>query len=160
MDEIRQRNNENVQETREHKNKKVSVKSGVVFVYNVLSVISTLTILSGLVLFVYGNIKDSNISDNNLIMEQIKKETKEDNKIFVNTVDIYGFGNDSIIVTASNYEESNKDDYNNKLIILDKMDNKILQKMNDFFGIKSNFKTTHNYSIYCENVDFIPRNSV
>ena len=157
MDETRQNNNEKVQGTRERKDKKVSIKSGVVFIYNVISVVSTLTILSGLVLFVYGNIKDSNTSDNNLIMEQIKKATKEEDIISVNAVDIYGFGNESIIVTASNYEKSNKEDYGNKLVILDKMDNEILQKMNDFFGLKSNFKTTHNYSIYCEDVCFIPK---
>lgn len=157
MDEIRQRNNGNDQETRKHEGKKVSVKSCVVFVYKVISVISTLTIFSGLVLFIYGNIIDSNTSDNNLIMEQIKKETKEDDIISVSTADIYGFGNESIIVTASNHKECNKEDYGNKIVILDKIDNKILQKMNDFFGIKSNFKTTHNYSIYCEDVCFIPK---
>lgn len=157
MNEIRQSNNRNVYETRKDEDKKEFIKSCVVFVYKVISVISTLTIFSGLILFIYGNIIDSNTSDNNLIMEQIKKETKEDSIISVNTADIYGFGNESIIVTASNYKTYNKEDYDNKLVILDKIDNEILKKMNDLLGIKSNFKTTHTYSIYCENVCFIPR---
>lgn len=97
-------------------------------IYNVLSVISTLAILSGAVLFVYGNIKDSNTSDNNLIMEQIKKATKDKKIISVNTADIYGFGNESIIVTASNYKESAKDNYGNNLVILDRMDNEKITK--------------------------------
>lgn len=34
---------------------------------------------------------------------------------------------------------------------------KRLRKMNDFWGIKSSYKTTHNYSIYCDDVCFIPK---
>ena len=149
--------NKKVQEAREGKNKKISIPSWLKYIYNVLSVISTLTILSGAILFVYGNVKDSNTSDNNLIMEQIKKVTKDKKIISVNTTDIYGFGNESILVTASNYKESTKDNYGNNLVILDRMDNEILRKMNDFWGIKSSFKTTHNYSIYCDDVCFIPK---
>lgn len=57
--------------------------------YNIISIIATLTIFSGLILFLYGRIVKSNQSDNDLIMKQIKKEIGNDDIISLNTVDIH-----------------------------------------------------------------------
>lgn len=97
--------------------------------YNIISIIATLTIFSGLILFLYGRIVKSNQSDNDLIMKQIKKEIGNDDIISLNTVDIHGFGNNSIIVTTSSNQGINND--SNNLLILDVVNNEILKGMND-----------------------------
>ncbi len=123
--------------------------------YNIISIIATLTIFSGLILFLYGRIVKSNQSDNDLIMKQIKKEIGNDDIISLNTVDIHGFGNNSIIVTTSSNQGINND--SNNLLILDVVNNEILKGMNDLFGTKSSYKTTFKYTLSSENIQFVPK---
>lgn len=122
--------------------------------YNVISVLSTLTVFSGLLLFLYGNIVKSNQSDNDLIMKQIKKEVQNDSIVSLNIADIHGFGNNSIIVTTCN--ELSEKNNNNNLLILDSIDNEILRGMNDLLGTKSSYKVTFSYSLLSEDIWFIP----
>ena len=123
-------------------------------VYNIISIIATLTIFSGLILFLCGKIVKNNQSDNDLIMKQIKKEIGNDDIISLNTADIHGFGNNSIIVTTSNDKGIHND--SNNLLILDTVDNEILKGMNDPFGTKSSYKITFKYTLSSEDIHFIP----
>ena len=123
-------------------------------IYNIISVLATLTIFSGLILFLYGKIVKSNQSDNDLIMKQIKKEVKEEEVISLNVADIHGFGNNSIIVTTT--EDSGTGLGSNKLLILDSVDNEILRGMNDLLGIKSSYKTTFSYTLLSDEIHFVP----
>lgn len=123
-------------------------------IYNIISVLATLTIFSGLILFLYGKIVKSNQSDNDLIMKQIKNETKEEKVISLNVADIHGFGSNSIIVTTT--EDSGAGLGGNKLLILDSVDNEILRGMNDLLGIKSSYKTTFSYTLLSDGIHFVP----
>lgn len=123
-------------------------------IYSVISVFATLTIFSGLILFIYGKIVKNNRSDNDLVMKQIKDEVQNEEICSLNTADIHGFGNTSIIVTTS--ENTGAGIGNNRLLILDVVDNDILRDMNDFFHTKSNFKTTFSYSLSSEEIHFWP----
>lgn len=123
-------------------------------IYNIISVLATLTIFSGLILFLYGKIVKSNQSDNDLIMKQIKNEVKEEEVISLNVADIHGFGKNSIIVTTT--EDSGAGLGSNKLLILDSVDNEILRDMNDLLGIKSSYKTTFAYTLLSDGIHFVP----
>ncbi len=122
--------------------------------YQVISVISTLTIFTGVIYFVSGKVTSNNQSDNDLIMLQIKEEICENQEIInIEAVDIHGFGNNSIIVTTGN---DGGDEDNNRLIILESVENEILQSMNDLFGLKSSYRTTFTYGLKGENMCLYP----
>lgn len=127
-------------------------------IYEAISIISTLTIFTGLICFILGKITNNNQSDNDLVMQQIKNEICEDERIVnVETADIHGFGNNSIIVTACNAGNAKwEDDSNNSVIIMDIVENEMLQSMNDLLGVKSNYKTTFVYSIDTEGMKLYP----
>ena len=113
--------------------------------YQIVSVISTLAIFTGALYFVIGKVTNNNQSDNDLIMKQIKADIGENQQIInIEVADIHGFGNDSIIVTTANGNMSNEGD-NNKLVILESVENEILNSMNDLLGLKSNYKITFSY---------------
>ena len=122
--------------------------------YRIISIFSTLTIFSGLVLFLYGKMVKSNQSDNDLIMTQIKNELDDSEIYSITTTDIHGFGNNSIIVTAGNRSWDEND--SNKIVILDLISNEILRNMDDLFGMRASYKTTFSYSLESENITFQP----
>ena len=77
----------------------------------------------------------------------------------IETLDIHGFGNESIIVLAADdfmEELFDKDDQEyseskfgiaNKLLIFDKVDNEILNKAYHLFGLGSNYKIAYMFSL-------------
>lgn len=127
-------------------------------IYIIISVLSTLSIFAGLLYFAIGHFFKNNLSDNDLIMNQIKDELSVNEEIVtINVNDIHGFGNNSIVVTTSsggNVKYDSAD--NNRLIILDLIENEFLQNINDPFGIKSSYKTTFSYRLLSENIHFYP----
>lgn len=124
--------------------------------YQIISVISTLTIFTGALYFVIGKVTNNNQSDNDLIMRQIKADISENQQIVnVEVADIHGFGNDSIIVTTANESIRNEDD-NNKLIILESVENEILNSMNDLLGLKSNYRITFSYGLSADGMILYP----
>lgn len=140
----------------------MNIKKFLSRVYSIISIVSTLLIFSGIIVYIYGHIINDNKSDNNLIMNQIREEIGEDVIITIDTVDIHGFGNNSIIVATRDDNElaihpKNKNAYNNNLLIFDSINNEFLQDMNDLFGMKSSYKETFSYRIWSENIQFIPR---
>lgn len=126
--------------------------------YNVLSVIATLTIFSGLIIYLYGHFVKNNQSDNDLIMSQIIEEANGDEIMAINVVDIHGFGNNSIIASTSNINlVSYDEEYSNNLMVLDIAENEILHNMEDFLSVKSSYKTTFLYTLLSDEIRFIPK---
>lgn len=112
-----------------------------------LSIVSflSLTIVTGIGIFIIGRIGIGNVSDDDLIMQNIKKQLPE-NLIISNIYleDIHGFGNNSIIILAVNNEKSQ---LANQLLIYDKIDNNILNQFNNLFGYGSNYKLNYKFSL-------------
>lgn len=125
--------------------------------YNIISILSTLLIFSGIIWYAYGHIVKNNQSDNDLIMDQIKEEIGEDKIIAIDGADIHGFGSNSIIVTTHSAELGLNQPDNNNLLILDSINNELLKDMNDLLGRKSNYKVTFSYNISSKNIRFLPR---
>ncbi len=124
-------------------------------VYNFTSVVSTFSVFFGVVLFFIGKITSNNQSDNDLIMQQVRNEVGDATITSIYVADIHGFGNDSIVVTAS---EENIINGQGELIILDSVNNKILSEMNDPLGLKSSYKTTFSQKLSAEGQGLIPYN--
>ena len=128
-------------------------------IYSVISVLSTLTILLGGIYYLWGHLTNNNQSDNDLLMRQIKAEMSDNERMIdMENADIHGFGNNSIIVTTGNagkveWREENK----NNFIIMDSVQNKILNSMNDFLGLKSSYKTTFSYCIGAQQMHLYPK---
>lgn len=101
-----------------------------------------------------------NQSDNDLIISEIGKIIGSGKITSILQEDIHGFGIPSIIVTIGN-EENLSQDIQNKFIILDSVQNKILNNKNDLLGLKSPFKVTFEYTLYDkirnETVDLHPQ---
>lgn len=131
------------------KNKKqLSLISKLNFLYKAISVASTLMFALGIVLFIYGHIANKNTSDNDLIMAQINNEIHDEDIVSLSILDVYGFGSESILVTASNASKIHYEQKcDNKFVIMDRIDNDFLHKMNDFFGFKSSYRTKFSYTI-------------
>lgn len=114
----------------------------------------------GLLLFAYGKISGDNRSDNDLLRKQIDENKGEGKITSILREDIHGFGNDSIIVTIGNQEFMSQN-IQNKLIIMDTVQNDILRKMNDFLNLKSPYKVRFSYvlknKLRDESVDLHPR---
>lgn len=121
--------------------------------YGIVSVISTLSIFAGILLYVFGKLTSNNQSDNDLIMNQIRNEVGEANIISIDVADIHGFGNNSIIITAINDYSSNGV---GELLILDVINNRLLSTMNDFLGIKSSYRTTFSHLLSAEGIGLYP----
>ncbi len=135
---------------------KKSICDSLKTLYKIISVISTLSIFAGVILFLWGKITRNNLSDNNLVMKQIRKETGE---VFINsitTADIHGFGNNSIIVTAADTNFPGKPA--NSFIILDTVNNRVLGNMNDLLGIKSSYKVTLSHKLRYGETELMPTN--
>lgn len=103
---------------------------------------------------------NDNRSDNDLIKQQIEKNIGKGKITSIMQEDIHGFGNNSIIVTVGN-KESLSQDIQNKIIIMDTVQNEILHNINDPFGLQSPYKVTFSYvlnnKIRNERVDLHPQ---
>ena len=113
-------------------------------------------VFSGIFLFFIGQVTSNNASDNNLIMSQIQNAAGNGKIDSIRREDLYGFGHDSILVTIDNREKMSQD-IQNKFIIMDTVENKILHDMNDPLGFKSSYKITFSYVLGCELVDLHPK---
>lgn len=115
-------------------------------VYSIISVLSTLTIFSALVLFLIGKFMVRNICDDDLTMQKIQEQMPDNLSISsIYMEDIHGFGNESIIILASDSEVGNE--IANQLLIFDKVDNDILNKINNLYGYGSNYKLSYSFSL-------------
>ncbi len=107
-------------------------------VVSVATVLSSLSIVIGVIIYIWGKISSSDMSENDLIMRQIRSEIGDSKIESMNVADIHGFGVESIIITATDDEYSKA---KGKLMVLDLVDNKMLKSVNDPFGLKSSYKT-------------------
>lgn len=123
---------------------------------NFFQVFISYFIFSGIILFFIGQVTKNNESDNNLIMSQIQNAVGNGKIDSIRKEDLYGFGHDSILVTIDNQEKLSRD-IQNKFIIMDTVENKILHDMNDPLGFKSSYKITFSYVLGCEIIDFHPK---
>lgn len=141
-----------------HKSEKNNLLHGmkkiVCEVYRIISAISTLAILSAVALFFLGRPTIGNNCDDDLIMKRIKAQIPDNltiSKIYMQ--DIHGFGNESIIVLAySNYVEDSEGSGQslttaNQLLIFDKIDNSILNRVHNLYGFGSNYKLSYMFSL-------------
>ena len=119
--------------------------------YMIISVISTLTIFSAVLLFAVGQLGLESSCDDDLIMQNIKKQIPDNLEISsITTQDIHGFGNDSLVVLVAN---ANTEDGSsaNQLLIFDKVDNGVLNQIYNFAGYGSNYKLSYMFSLTSEN---------
>lgn len=127
--------------------------------YRIVSVISTLAIFSGSIIYIYGMISNNNMSDNDLIMRQINEELENGERIeSITTDDIHGFGKNSIIVTSSNFPQKYGENSNARFIIMETVENEILNNMNNLFGTNSEYKTTFSYNLISQGL--IPKTNI
>lgn len=126
-------------------------------IFNVITVFTTFIAFIGVPIYIYGLVTKRNISNNNLIMEQILEETEGGEITSIDTSDIHGFGYNSIIVSIANEDYMSKN-VKNKLIIMDFIDGSILRKMNDLFEFKSAYRTTFSFTLH-DNIstEFYPK---
>lgn len=123
----------------------VQIKSIGKLVYSIISIISTLAVFSAVLLYAFGKIGGGALSDDALIMKNIREQMPEN--LGINSIhmeDIHGFGNESMIVLAS---DDVGDKTNNQLLIFDTVNNSILQKINYLFGYGSNYKMVYSFSL-------------
>lgn len=125
-------------------------------IYVLISVISTLTIFSAFILFLFGKMGIETSSDDDLIMRDIKNQISDNLTISsITTVDIHGFGNDSIIVLAADdymYDYSDGDGIvANQLFVFDKIGNEFLNNVYNLFGYGSSFKLSYKFSLESDN---------
>lgn len=122
-------------------------------IYSVISVISTLTIFTAFILFLIGKVGLASSSDDDLIMRDIKKQIPDNLMITsITPQDIHGFGNDSLIVLASEYGRDVKGSAN-QLLVFDKVENDVLNRVYNLFGYGSNYKLTYTFSLASDSDD-------
>lgn len=116
--------------------------------YSVITVISTLTIFTAILLFAIGKLGIETSSDDDLIMRDIQRQIPKDLTIReIVTHDIHGFGNNSIIVLADDYSSADDQRLANQLLIFDKIENTILNRVYNLFGYGSNYKLSYIFSL-------------
>lgn len=126
------------------KNKK-HLKSFIKTLYSIIDVLSTLTIFSALIFFIIGKTKLGNINDDDLTMHRIRSQLPDNLTISdIHLEDIHSLGNDSMIVLAV---DDNMSEIANQLLIFDKVDNNILNQVNNPFGYGSNYKLSYSFSL-------------
>ncbi|MCI8771342.1 MAG: hypothetical protein HFH73_09370 [Lachnospiraceae bacterium] len=114
-------------------------------IYSIISVMATLTVFSALLLFLLGRSNLGKVCDDDLIMQRIKNQVPSNLQISdIKMEDIHGFGNESIIVLAVDYKDS---EIANQLLIFDKIDNAILNQFNNILGFGSNYKLSYSFSM-------------
>lgn len=114
--------------------------------YSIISLISTLTVLTGVILFLCGKWLFGDVCDDDLTMQRIKKQMPDNLTITdIYMEDIHGVGNESMIVLASNSDVGNR--IANQLLIFDKVENDILNQIYNLFGYGSNYKCSYLFSL-------------
>ena len=114
--------------------------------YSIISFISTLTVLTGVILFLCGKWLFGDVCDDDLTMQRIKKQMPDNLTITdIYMDDIHGFGNESMIILASNFDVGDK--IANQLLIFDKVENSILNQIYNLFGYGSNYKCSYSFSL-------------
>lgn len=132
-----------------------SIVRGIKGLYHIISVISTLSIFTAFLLFAIGKIGLEKSSDDDLIMQSIKKQVPENLEILdISVQDIHGFGNESLIVLATDLTFSNEDQLANQMLIFDKVENDVLNRIYNLFGYGSNYKLSYIFSLGDESEDF------
>lgn len=131
----------NNSQNQQHNNIFSKIKSVIKSFYDIVQIISTLSIFSGIAIFIVGKVICVNLTDDDLILNNIKKQVPKEQyleKMYVD--DIHGFGNESIVCIA--YDNKS---FSNSLFIYDKVENDVLNKLNSFFGF--NYKLKYNFSL-------------
>lgn len=125
--------------------------------YKLITVITTLFAFICIPIFGYGLVTRKNISDNDLLMQQVKEEAGDGVITSLDVTDIHGFGYNSIVASIAN-EEIYSNKVNNKFIIMDYINDSFLRTMYDLFGLKCAYKTTLSYTIYnSANMELYPK---
>ena len=106
-------------------------------VYSVISFISTVSVLGVFLYAIIGCFFEKSYSDNDIILTQINKQIEGNEKIMsIKAVDIHGFGDESlIVVTGDNGFESSY----NRVLILEKLTNGFWSKVFNPFGFGSDY---------------------
>lgn len=126
-------------------------------IYQIISVVSTLSIMFGIILFFYGRITLFNKTDDDLIIERIKGNLGDYNIRQILKCDLHGLGNESIIVVAetSNYVDYPEDTYpegisiqpRSKLLFYDQIRNSFLQSVYNLFGYGSQYSLRYSFAV-------------
>ena len=138
-------------------------------VYALISVLSSLTILGGLLLFVFGRISNYNVTDNTLIYKDILAQIPENYEVReIKSADLFGTGNQTIIVVANEMgipqylqgenalEKSIEQERNRKqdvVFLFDTINNNILSQINNFMGYGSNYRLVYQFALSFLNED-------
>lgn len=141
---------------RRNKEKLLRIRDYIRKTNNFFQVITPYFVFIGIILFFIGQVTRNNKSDNNLIMSQIQNAVGSGKIDSIRKEDLHGFGHDSILVTIDNQENLSQD-IQNKFIIMDTVENKILHDMNDPLGFNSSYKITFSYVLGCEIIDLHPK---
>lgn len=125
---------------------KINIKK----VNHVISIISSYSIFFGIFLFLIGSVGRLNIVEDDLLLNDIKKQLPKNSKISsVLKDDIHGFGNETIIVSAVNRNKNfdNVRQSPNQLFIYDKVENDILRYLYRPLGIGSSYHLKYKLSL-------------
>ncbi len=129
------------------------VKIKIKKINDVIAVISSYSIFFGLILFLIGTVIRLNIVEDDLFINDIKKQLPKNSRISsVLKDDIHGFGNETIIVSAVNRKNNfdNEIQSPNQLFIYDKVENDILKYIYRPLGIGSSYHLKYKLSL-CDN---------
>lgn len=131
-------------------NKATKIISILKRVYSVITVVTTLLAFLGVFLFLCGKLLLGDKCDDDLTMQRIKKQMPTNLTITdIYMEDIHGFGNESLIILASNLDVGHN--IANQLLIFDKIENNILNQIYNLFGYGSNYKCSYSFSL--QNLD-------
>lgn len=125
--------------------------------YQFISIISTFSIMFGLILFFYGRFTLFNKTDDDLIIESIKKGLGDYSIEQIIRADLHGLGNESIIVVAEtgNYIDFPEGTYpegvsvqpRSKLLFYDQINNSFLQSVYNLFGYGSQYSLRYSFAV-------------
>ena len=117
-----------------------------IFIDIVVEVIEKSSVLAVFFLYIFGKILVGDLCDDDLTMNRIKEQLPSNLTISsIHREDLHGFGNESIIVLAADRDMGEK--VANQLLILDKVDNDILNKIVNLLGFGSNYKLSYSFSL-------------
>lgn len=118
-----------------------------------VSIISTLTVFSGIFLYIIGNIFNYYKTDDDLILDHIQETLDKDYVINeIVSSDLHGFGNNSIIVITHKipYEfdfETGAIDPRTQILIFDEVNNGILNQLYNLCGFGSNYSLRYQFAL-------------
>lgn len=117
--------------------------------YAVVSAITTLAVFVLLILLCAGAVGGGKSSDD-LIMREIKGQVSPELRIVsITRQDIHGFGNDSIVVLAAAEHQSMEDEdaITNQLLVFDRAENDLRNRLRSLFGCGSGFRLAYRFSL-------------